>query len=340
MAETRSRGGSAGHSAPIREAGEALGAVTLALGPEELLAERVLASVVRAARDADPDADLIELEAAELDAGAVAELTSPSLFATCRAVVVRGLESASSAAGEALAAYAARPQPDIAVGLHHRGGQKGKATLDRLRKAGAGVVACDSLKSYELAPFVAREVRAGGGRIDEQAAGRLVEAVGSDLRALTAAVAQLLADTGTEPLTDQIISRYFAGRAEVTSFAVADAAVAGRTAHALEQLRWALRAGVPPVLVTSALASGLRGLGRLAGAPRGQRDADLARVVGVPPWKLKVLRGQLRGWTPEGLGRAIRIAARADADVKGAADDPAYAMEKAILGIGRAREGA
>ena len=49
----------------------------------------------------------------------------------------------------------------------------------------------------------------------------------------------------------------FAGRAEATSFAVADAAIEGRTAAALEELRWALDGGVAPVLVTSAFA-GLR----------------------------------------------------------------------------------
>ena len=95
--------------------------------------------------------------------------------------------------------------------------------------------------------------------------------------------------------------------------------------------------GTPTVLVTSALASGLRGLARLSSAPRGMRDNELAKEVGVPPWKLRSLRAQARGWEPEALGRAIRVVARADADIKGQATDAAYALERAVLEITRTR---
>jgi hypothetical protein len=72
------------------------------------------------------------------------------------------------------------------------------------------------------------------------------------------------------------VRTYFAGRAEVKGFAVADAAIEGKASDALEQLRWAFASGVDPVLVTSAVASGLRGLARYMSAPRGLREADLA----------------------------------------------------------------
>ena len=97
----------------------------------------------------------------------------------------------------------------------------------------------------------------------QAAASALVDAVGHDLRALAAAVAQLHSDSEGGPITVDQVRRYFGGRSEVTSFAVADAALAGRTGVAMEQLRWALATGVAPVLITSALASGVRGLGKL-----------------------------------------------------------------------------
>ena len=102
------------------------------------------------------------------------------------------------------------------------------------------------------------------------------------------------------------MQRYFGGRAEVKSFAIADAALYGRTAAALEELRWALDSGTPSVLVTSAFASGLRGLARFTSAPRGLREADLAREAGVPPWKLRVIREQARGWDDRGPGHGDR----------------------------------
>jgi DNA polymerase III subunit delta len=319
--------------------GEALGGVTLVLGAEDLLADRAVAAVIDSVRSADQGADLTEVDAASLVPGSISELTSPSLFASARIVVVRSVETLPAETIEALLSYAGSPAPDVAMVLVHRGGQKGRSIADKLRKAGTRVVACEPLKSYELPSFVQREGRAAGVRINDDAAGLLVDAVGSDLRELAAATAQLISDSAGAPITEEVIRRYFAGRAEVNSFAVADAALAGRTAHALEQLRWAMRAGVAPVLVTSALASGLRGLAKLAGAPRGLRDGDLAREVGVPPWKLKTLRAQMRGWNSEGLALAIQAAAQADADVKGAADDADYALEKVVLAVSQARSG-
>ena len=43
----------------------------------------------------------------------------------------------------------------------------------------------------------------------------------------------------------------------------------------------------------------------------------------MPPWKLKSMRSQARGWDQAGLATALKVVAVADADVKGAADDAA-----------------
>ena len=59
-------------------------------------------------------------------------------------------------------------------------------------------------------------------------------------------------------------------------------------------------------------------------------DVDLAREVGVPPWKLKTMRSQARGWDSRGLATALKAIAVADADVKGAAADADYALESAV----------
>lgn len=319
-------------------ASQVLGSVTLVTGAEEFLAERTVSSVVAALRSADAEADVTELAAADLGPGALAELTSPSLFAASRAVVVRALQDLPDASVNAVVTYAADPAPDIALVLVHSGGQKGKGVLDKLRKGRTVEVRCESLKPFELPRFVSAEVRADGGRIDEPAAAFLVDAVGADLRALAAAAAQLVSDFSTQQIGVEQVRSYFGGRAEVKGFAVADAALAGELPKALEQLRWALHNGVYPVLVTSAFASGLRGLVRMVSAPRALRDGDLAREVGVPPWKLKALRVQARGWSEAGLAQAITAVARADADVKGAADDAGHALERMVLAVEAARK--
>lgn len=312
--------------------------VTLAVGPEGLLSDRVVSGVVTAARKVDSDADVTELSARDLGAAALGEHTSPSLFASRRVLVVRDLQDADDDLGTVLATSASRPADDVHLVLVHPGGPKGKRVLDALRKAGAREVACDKLtKPDEQVEFVRTEVAAAGGEVDDDAARSLVEAVGTDLRGLASAAGQLSADAVGGHVTRAVVATYFEGRAEVKGWVVADRAVEGRTALAVEQLRWALDTGTDPVLVTGALATALRSLARLSGAPRGVRDADLARDLGVPPWKVRVLRGQLRGWTPAGLVRAIRAVAAADLKVKGGGNDPTLALTRALIEIGWAR---
>jgi DNA polymerase III subunit delta len=315
--------------------------VTLVVGPETLLAERATAAVVAAARAADDEADVSEVAGADLTAAALAEHVSPSLFATRRVLVVRGVEDVADPTARALVALAARPVDDVHVVLVHPGGPKGKRLLDELRAAQVRVVGCERVtRPDDQVDFVRSEVAAAGGRIDEGAARRLVEAVGGDLRGLASAAAQLATDAEGGVVDTAVVATYFEGRAEVKGWVVADRAVEGRTADALEQLRWALETGTDPVLVTAALATAVRSLARLAGAPRGVRDADLARDLGVPPWKVRVLRGQLRGWTPSGLVRAIRAVAAADLRVKGGGNDATLALTTALVEIGAARAAA
>ena len=62
--------------------------------------------------------------------------------------------------------------------------------------------------------------------MSDGAARTLIDAVGNDLRELAAAVSQLVADT-PGPIDESAVRRYYSGRAEATSFTVADCAVEG-----------------------------------------------------------------------------------------------------------------
>jgi DNA polymerase-3 subunit delta len=327
----------AGMLAPMAARGSPFGRVILVSGPESLIVDRAVAAVRQQIREEVPEAEVTETEAVGLDRGKLAEITGASLFASRRAAVITDLASLPVELQPDVIALATDPPADLALVLVHGGGPKGKALLDKVKAAGATVVDCPPVKPWELPQFVSAEVKQLGTTIEPGAAQVLVDAVGHDLRALAAAVRQLAADSEGGRLTADQVRRYFAGRSEVTSFAVADAALAGRTGLAMEQLRWALSTGVAPVLVTSALAAGVRGLGKLVTAGGGLREADLAREVGVPPWKLKSMRAQARGWDAAGLAHALQAVAVADAEVKGAADDPAFALERMVLTISRAR---
>jgi DNA polymerase III subunit delta len=308
----------------------------LVLGDEELLVSRAVAEVTAAARSADPGADVRELAAGELAAADLYDLLSPSLFGGRRVVVVRGAHEAKADLVEALKTYVADPTDEVVLVLVHPGGARGKALVDAVRKAGAVVVECVKLtRAEERQAFVRAEVARAGGAITAGAVAVLLDAVGNDLRELATACSQLVADTGGRIDADAV-TRYHRGRAEVTGFAVADRAVVGDVPGALEALRWALAVGVAHVLVADALADGVRSIARVSSAGRGNPYA-MASALGMPPWKIKRAQSQGRGWTAAGLSRAMRTVANLNADVKGVAADPAYALEAAIRDLAAAR---
>lgn len=319
----------------VEDIGSPYGKVVLVQGPEELLAERTVDQVLDRCRAEDPAVEIARTSATGLEGGDLLQMTSGSLFAARSAVVVDNLADASESLGKVLLASATAPAPEIAIVLVHRGGNKGKGLVDRLRKAKVAVFPATPLKPKELVGFVDHEARMRSARLDPYVAQQLVDAVGGDLRSLAAAVRQLAEDSENGMIREDLVHRFFQGRAEVKGFTIADAALAGNTTRALTELRWALAAGTPAVLITSAMASGVRGLGRLSGVRGRGNDNEVAADIGVPPWKLRTMRQQLQRWDQPRLARAVRLVARADADVKGAADDPDYALETMVLQVSR-----
>jgi DNA polymerase-3 subunit delta len=323
----------------VRAESTGLGTTTLISGSNELIAERTVAGLRDAIRDVDHDADMSELSARDLGPGVMAEIASPSLFASVRLVQVLDLPDLPADAVDGLVAYVADPSPDVALVLMYPGGVKGKAIVDKLRRAGALEVKADPLKRWDLPDWVMSEFRRHDVPVTTGAAAHLVDALGDDLRALAGAVQQLALDVGADRVDEELVGQYFGGRADVKGFAIADSALDGRTGQALEQLRWALGNRVDPVLITSAFASGLRGLARYLASAGEVRGAELAAEIGVPPWKLKTLARQARGWSEYGVATAITATAHADAQVKGAGADRYWPLERLIIGVVRARAG-
>ncbi len=317
---------------------DVLGHVILVTGKEEFLNERTVADVRAAVRGFDAEAEFSETEAGTLSLATLGELAAPSLFSTTRCVVVRKLEELPDESFDGILGYAGAPSDEVALVLVHSGGPRGSGLLTKLRKLGPVTeVKSEEIKANKLPDFVRSEVARLGSRISPEACSLLVQAVGHDLRSLAAAAHQLTNDAGDQPVSEELVGRYFGGRSEVKSFTVADHAFGGRTAQALEELRWALDGGTAGVLVTSAFAGSARAIARFLGAPRGAREADLARELGVPPWKVKQVRDQSRAWNDQSISTVLRAVAQADADIKGAAHDASYTLERLVLTVTAAR---
>lgn len=322
---------------PAVSAPEFPAAVTLIVGEEELLVERAIASVVgragtgsdAAAAGAGEGPDVHDVRAGDLSAGELTMLTAPSLFGGECVVVVRSAQDANQAVATEIGKLAAEPPPDVRLVIGHAGGAKGKALLATLGKSGARRIDCPSVRRFgERMDFLRSELARAGRKADDSGLRALIDAVGTDLRDLAAACDQLAADT-TGIISARTVSRYWRGRAEATGFSVADRAIEGNLSEALAQLRWALAIGTAPVLITSALARGLRTLGQV-GTSRGKSADAIAADLGMPSWKVDRVRQQLRGWSAAGLAQAHSAVAQADADVKGEGASAGYALERAI----------
>jgi DNA polymerase III subunit delta len=301
-------------------------------GEEELLRARAVSAVRAAVRERHPDSEEHELASAGLPIGDLADVLAPSLFGGHRLVVVTGVHEAAGALVEYLVDYTKDPDPELTLVVVHNGGKRNEALVKAFKAAGAAVDDCPKISSAgERIAFVRNEVRHAGGRITPDAVTALLDAVGNDLRSLSAAASQLVSDFGGAIDADAV-ARFHRGQAEVTGFTVAERVLVGDSAGSIEMLRWALDRGVAHVLIADAIADGIRTAARVASLSS-TNPGELARALKMPPWKVKKAQAQSRGWSIDGLQQALGVAAELNADVKGAAASADYALERAVRRI-------
>ena len=317
------------------EEGEVGMSIFLLLGSEPALADRALAKLMAELKE--QKAEVRTISAAESELGDISEALAPSLFSEKRAVVIKDLQDLPSDSHSEITNYLSDVDETMTLIFLHKGGVKGKALLDQIKKAKANVIACEPIKKEaEKQEFVRNILLDLGRKASPAGVAALVSAIGSDLRELSAAVSQIASDT-TGVIDEAMIAKYHQGRVETSGFDVADACLDGDVSRALLTLRSALATGTDPVMVTSAIASALRGLAKVSGTNRGAKSFELAGSLGMAPWQVDKARRQLNSWSPAGIAKAVAAIALADAQVKGASSDPIYALEKAVSEIASAR---
>lgn len=312
--------------------------IYLLLGSEAALAERALAKLVNELKA--EGAELTTLFAGDVALGEISDALSPSLFSERRGLIIRDLQDLAEESRVEITRYLESPDPTLTLILLHKGGVKGKALLDAIKKIKPETVLCDPLKKEsEKEEFVKNLFMDLGRKASPAAISALVNATGTDLRELSAAVSQLASDSPAGVIDEIHVERYHQGRIETTGFDVADKVIEGDFAESLITLRHALTTGTDPVLITSAIASSLRGIAKVSGASRGARSFELAGELGMAPWQIDKARRQLNGWSATTLTQAVAAIAKCDAQVKGGASDPIYALEQAVSAICAARQG-
>ncbi|MBW3079829.1 DNA polymerase III subunit delta [Bifidobacterium saguinibicoloris] len=311
-----------------RQTGNA--AVRVVFGGDTYLNGRTVREWCDKALRQRPDAEFIELDAATADRYAFDEAVSPSLLADASVVRVDNLQSADEKLGDAIVDYCAHassdPNPTGIVICRHEGGNKGKRLVERLVKAGARKEDVPDLKKPEAKlNMVYRWFEEQHRRIEPLAAQQLVDVLGERTGELNAMCRQLCFDFDDDPIGLERVNQYLTANPQVDGFAVADAAMAGRTADAIVMMRSAVEQGIEPIALIGALAMKLRSVAKVSAFNAGTISAA---ELGMSPWARKYVK--LGGWTSTGMATCIRTLAWADEECKTNGGDPMYALERSI----------
>lgn len=301
--------------------------VVFVSGPEEFFAGRAIRSLREQLKALDAALEIHQIDASDYQAGQLLNITSPSLFAEPRLVIINGFERCSDDLITDGLSYIENPTSDTTVILRHTGSSvRGKKLVDAIRaNSHCAEVACLAIKGDgEKLAFVQAEFAYANRKISQGAAKALLDAFSDDLAELAGACQQLLQDSA-ETISEDIVDRYYGGRVETNAFKVIDAALAGQSGNALGLLRHALATGADPVPLVAAISMKMRQLAKIFG----NRNASAASV-GMAPWQMDRAKRDLAGWTEDGLALVIQRLADADAAAKGAERDPVFTLEKLI----------
>ncbi|NDD78729.1 MAG: DNA polymerase III subunit delta [Actinobacteria bacterium] len=309
--------------------------LVLIQGSESLLADRAISQVI----SKYPIAQVSNLYAEEIEVGIITDNVAPSLFGDQRVVVIRDIQDLTAECADELITYLENQDENLILVLWHKGGVKGKGLVDKVKKLNPQLISVESIKKdSEKSEFIRNEFNSYNRKITSEAIQALIDSLGRDMRELAAACSQLASDVALQKVIDEVdVAKYQQGRVESTSFDVADAVVDGKTADALIALRNALATGTDPVLIVSALAASFRTLAKVSGSSRGSNSYELASSLALAPWQIEKARKQLTGWSENGLAKAVIAIAAVDADIKGAASDPKYALERAVMTVSTAK---
>jgi len=317
--------------------GVAMKSLYLLLGSEGALSDRALAKLNAELKE--EKCEITTIAAPDAILGDISDALAPSLFSERRALIIKDLQDLPEESRDEITRYLDAPDDLTTLIFVHKGGVKGKALLDAIKKAKPEIISCEPMKKEaEKEEFVKSLFLDSGRKATAGAIAALVGALGSDMRELHAAVSQICLDAQAGKTIDEaIVDKFHQGRVETTGFDVADATLDGNLPGALVALRSALETGTDPVMITSAIASNLRSLAKVSGVNRGARSFEVAGELGMAPWQIDKARRQLAGWSPRSIAKAVQAIALADAQVKGASSDPIFALEKALATITQVR---
>ena len=297
------------------------------LAGESFLAEEALTKV-RDEVGADPLSEMSFDSSADV-AEIIEALETASLLGGKRVVIVRDAHTLKKDATEALLSYFASPSDHSVLVLIGEGRSK---LIAETKKVGA-VVSLDTPRGRRLVAWLRERSRAHDLKLDDRASWALIDTVGSGLRDLDGALAQLVTGLGTGAKVGAAeVRRAFPRLADERIYAFTDAVGERKLGASVGMLRRLLEQGDEPLMLFGALAAQLR---RMLVARRvvDQGPSAVAELLGMPDWRAERLHRQARSYHEGELMSAMALLAECDVEMKGGDLPPEVALERVVLRI-------
>ena len=116
----------------------------LLLGSEAALAERALTKIVAELKE--EKCEITTISSPDALVGDISDALAPSLFSERRALIIKDLQDLPEESRDEIIRYLSAPDELTTLIFLHKGGVKGKALLDQIKKAKPEIIACDPLK--------------------------------------------------------------------------------------------------------------------------------------------------------------------------------------------------
>ena len=116
--------------------------MVLIQGAESVLVDRAVSEILKA----KVGAEITQLEGAAVEIGNFADATAPSLFSESRILVIKDMQDLIMDVQEEIERYLTEPDPALLLIFTHKGGIKGKALLEKVKKLKPEVITCEPIK--------------------------------------------------------------------------------------------------------------------------------------------------------------------------------------------------
>jgi DNA polymerase III subunit delta len=264
----------------------------------------------------------------------ISRLSTLPMFGAKQLLMVQNIEDWPKEQKSALQSYLEHPHPTSCLVLS----ASQKKGLDKLESAVASVgmvLHLSAPSEREMPEWLKERARRFGKTLTQQAAVRLFEEVGGDLRILEREIEKLVAYVGEKSRIDieDVVDSASSQRA-YSVFELLNYVGRRQSREAIASLRKLILAGESPIAIVSLLARQIRIVWQVKDAmERRQPVTEIARQLNLPTFVIKGYAQQTPHFTEAELSEIHKALRETDFKLKSTGTAPVLLLEGLVLGL-------